>query len=573
MFDLGKLALLGSSNLEYLAMGFRDEAELLGVSLDVHVPEFGQVSQQLLLPDGSSELKQFNPDVSLIVERGEDILGPLAVDPLGFSSSDFEAELNNSVDRYIQSLDIAIQNLTKSVFVLLPSYTTRSPLCAADKSSNQSVSGALNRVNASIQDYVRDAGERVEILDSDSWIQEFGKQRAHPAKYWSLGRVPYSIGYSKYLAKKVIGRLLASSGATTRLMILDLDNTLWGGVIGEDGIEGIQLGGGYPGNAYRDFQIALKALSRRGIALAVASKNDHDVAMSAIENHPEMILRPDDFVTTQISWQPKEVTIPKIIEEVSIGASSCCFIDDNPVERQKARIGVPSLIIPEFPDDPADLADWLLGMPWVECSAITDSDLKRTSQYRVRAKLAEKKKQFTNLDDFLADLSMKLDFAELHDNNAARITQLLAKTNQFNTTTVRYTLPDLKSLVEQGRLVFGIGLSDRYSPRELMGVVVLDPNHEPTTLHVNSFLLSCHILGRNVETAVLAWITQKALELGKTDVTASVVETPKNTPVRDVFSKHGFKETKPKFFTSNVGDGVCVPDYISVVGLSESDRV
>jgi FkbH-like protein len=401
------------------------------------------------------------------------------------------------------------------------------------------------------------------VVDAEEVIAEVGRTRADPGKYWHLGRVPFSTEFGDALARRVLGLLLALAGRTTRVMVLDLDNTLWGGVLGEDGREGLKLGGAYPGSAFQEFQRTLRSLARRGIALAVASKNDPDQALEMMASHPEMVLRPEDVVAHRISWNEKAQGIDEMLEELSLGKASCMFIDDNPVEREKVRRNLPEVVVPELPLDPAEFSSWLLESPYLECHALTSSDFKRTEQYKARSVANASRRKFTNIDDFYRDLAMQLRFEPLGTDNRARVLQLLVKTNQFNATTRRHDAAAIDALVQRGAEVYAIGSKDRYSGYELMGVLILEPQGAER-LHVDSFLLSCRILGRTLETAALGFACGRARARGARTLSAEIIETERNTPVRDVYKRHAFTDLGGGRFELPLERAIQIPDYFTV---------
>jgi FkbH-like protein len=333
-------------------------------------------------------------------------------------------------------------------------------------------------------------------------------------------------------------------------------------VLGEDGREGLKLGGAYPGNAFQEFQRTLRALSRRGIALAVASKNDEDLALDMMANHPQMILRPEDVVAHRISWQEKSQGIDDMLEELSLGKASCMFIDDNPVEREKVRRNLPEVVVPDMPVDPAEFSSWLLSSPYLECLGLTSSDLKRTEQYKARSVVNATRRKFSNIDDFYRDLDMHVRFEPFGTDNQTRILQLLVKTNQFNATTRRHDASAIEALRQRNAEVYAIGAKDRYSGYELMGVMILEPQAD--RLHIDSFLLSCRILGRTLETAALGFACQRAQKLGLATLSAEIIETERNTPVRDVYARHGFTALGDGRFELPLSTPVAVPAYFTV---------
>lgn len=558
-FDLGRLALLGSANLDYLAMNFRETCRAYELALELGVPEYGQALQQLI--DPNSELAKEPPTATLIAESAEQILGDLIIDPLAFTPEARQQALEERLSPWFRLIEMARERLSGPVLVLKLGQFRRSVLGQADAASDRGVNALLAEANQKLEGLVAELKD-THALDVTDLIAEVGRTRADPGKYWHLGRVPFSNEFNQVLARRVLGYLLALRGHTTRVLVLDLDNTLWGGVLGEDGREGLKLGGAYPGSAFQEFQRTLRALARRGIALAVASKNDEDLAVEMMSQHPEMILRPEDIVAHRIGWNEKSQGIDDMLEELSLGKASCMFIDDNPVEREKVRRNLPEVVVPDMPVDPAEFAPWLLSSPYLECIALTSSDFKRTEQYKARSVVNASRRKFTNIDDFYRDLDMHVRFEPFAADNQTRVLQLLVKTNQFNATTRRHDASAIEALRQRGAEVYAIGAKDRYSGYELMGVIILEPQAD--RLHVDSFLLSCRILGRTLETAVLGFASGRAQALGKAKLSAEVVETPRNTPVRDVYARHGFDAVGGGQFELPLDRAIRVPEYFTV---------
>ncbi|MEY2931221.1 MAG: hypothetical protein RL033_1970 [Pseudomonadota bacterium] len=558
--DLGKLALLGSANLDYLAMNLQDACRKYELALHLHVPGYGQAQQELL--DSGSALRKLEPTATLIVESAEQLLGDLCVDPLAFSPEARQQALEERLSPWLQLVEMARDQLPGKLLVLSLGQVRRSVLGQADPDSERGVKALMAEANRQLRATVSELKDTF-VIDAEDVIAEVGRTRSDPGKYWHLGRVPFSTEFGDVLARRALGLLLSLAGKTTRVLVLDLDNTLWGGVLGEDGREGLKLGGAYPGSAFQEFQRTLRSLSRRGIALAVASKNDTDLALEMMASHPEMILRPEDIVAHRISWNEKSQGIDEMLEELSLGKASCMFVDDNPVEREKVRRNLPEVVVPELPLDPAEFASWLLESPYLECQALTNSDFKRTEQYKARSVANASRRKFSNIDDFYRDLAMLVRFEPLGTDNRTRVLQLLVKTNQFNATTRRHDAAAVDALLQRGAEVYAIGAKDRYSAYELMGVMILEPR-EGERLHVDSFLLSCRILGRTLETAALGFACERALARGAQKLSAEIIETERNTPVRDVYRRHGFAELGAGQFELELKQAIRVPEYFTV---------
>jgi FkbH-like protein len=558
--NFGTLAVLGSTNLDYVAMSFRGAAKEMSLDLKVFTPPFGQSRQELLAEN--SALIQAKPSATLIVERAEDVLGDFYYDPLSIGDSDREAAIVDRIGPWVQTIELARENLTGPIYVMELSVLHRSSLAQADSRQARGVAALIESANKAAAAALAQLPD-IRWLPTAEWIAEVGRERSQPGKYWHLGRIPFSNELSNHIARRVLAAMMAQAGMTTRVIVLDLDNTLWGGVLGEDGIENLKIGKSYPGSAFQEFQRTLKSLSRRGIALVIASKNDPDLALKMLNTHPEMILRERDVAGYRINWSEKSQNISDMLEEMSLGPKSCLFLDDNPVEREKVRRNVPGVVVPDMPTDPAEFSAWLLNLPCVECVSLTSSDLKRSDQYRKRAVTNASRRTFANIEDFYRDLGMKVRFEPFSPQNQERTLQLLVKTNQFNTTTARHDAAAIRRILDAGGEVYAVGVEDRNSSYELMGVVILAGGPEGEAV-IDSFLLSCRTLGRTVETAMLAFLCRRAKARGAAAITGDIVPTERNTPVRDLYSRHGFEAAENRFRLP-LDRAVAMPEYFTVL--------
>lgn len=588
---MGRIALLGSANLDSLAMDLKDVAARDSLEIETYVPPFGQALTELLLPDSAlSQWMDGSPteQAVLIVERAEAILGEAYSAPLLLTKDNVQDYLAEALEPMLTLIREARARLKGPIFVLGLAVTERSSLGMADGSEGRGLSVLVAHANEVIRAEMAEMAD-AHFLDGNALVAEVGRAQAHPGQFWHLGRMPFSSSFNNSLSRRVLGGLLALRGKTARLLILDLDNTLWGGVLGEDGMEGLAVGpSAYPGSAYSAFQEVIKALSQRGIALAVASKNDEDLALEMISSHPEMTLRPEDIVSHRIGWSEKSIGIGEMLDEIGLGASSAMFIDDNPVEREKARKNVPGLIVPPFPTSPEDLAGWLLDSPFLEAMSLTASDLKRSAQYSARAKEVSTKRSFQNVEDFYRDLDMTLTFEPYGAANQQRVLQLFVKTNQFNATLRRHDAAAVQHILDTGGEIFAIGVADRHSSYELMGVIVLRPDSAMKADYqnddavqvvsntdgwwVDSIMLSCRILGRTVEDAIVVWAMNHLAKQGATGMIGQVIEAPRNTPVRDLFKKCGMETLETDLdlgagglYRQDLSQGAQdIPDYFTI---------
>lgn len=559
--DPVRVAILGSANLALLKAGLEKATEALvpDLGLKLYTPDYGQLFQAILDPNG--RLYAHRAELTLFCDRLEDLIGVRVLDEAEFARAEKRvADYVNAIETYRSQA---------SGWIVVHRFASAADVGRADaRTLHQDF---YERMNGLLR-------ERLEKLEQVVFLDVAAEAAHHPcavndARLWFVGRYPYGDDFSRALGRKWAGLLLALKGKTARLVVLDLDNTLWGGVLGEDGIDGLHLGGDYPGNAFMAFQKVIKGVYRRGIALAVCSNNDEDLALQALRELPDMQIGPDDLVSYRIDWNPKWQNIKSLCEEFNLGHESVLFIDDNPVEREGVRRNLPGVRVLDLPPDPALYADTLAHTPWLEALEVTAEDMKRVDSYKARKKIEEIRQGAANLEDFYADLGMILHVQNISDENAARAVQLCQKTNQFNATTRRHQKSDLTAMRDAGADVVVLGLEDRYSDFENIGLIVLKPNPEVGTKGiVESYLLSCRVLGRGLETAVLGWAVKRAKFRGWSRLDGQIVETERNTPVRDVFKYAGFEASdEPGWWHHASDEEAAMPSWLTMVDhLSES---
>jgi FkbH-like protein len=341
-----------------------------------------------------------------------------------------------------------------------------------------------------------------------------------------------------------VARLLgALRGRSRKCLVLDLDNTVWGGVIGDDGLEGIKLAqGDATGEAHLTLQEMALTLRRRGIVLAVSSKNEEAVARAPFQKHTEMLLKEDDFAVFQANWQDKATNIKAIAEELCLGLDAMVLVDDNPMERDLVRQMLPQVAVPELPEDPALYARTLAAAGYFESIAFSAEDRERAEMYQSNARRVALQKQAGDLDAYLASLEMEIVFAPFDRTGRARISQLINKSNQFNLTTRRYSEADV-AVAEGDRAVFTlqVRLIDRFGDNGMICVIICGPgNDERRSWEIDTWLMSCRVLGRKVEQMVLREILMAAREAGMETLVGVYRPSEKNAMVRDHYAKLGF---------------------------------
>ncbi len=367
----------------------------------------------------------------------------------------------------------------------------------------------------------------VVLIDASGWIAE--DRSPEEAKLWYAAKIPFGRDVFRRAARDVKSTLQAASGRSRKLIVVDLDNTLWGGIVGEVGWSEVRLGGhDAVGEAFVDFQRTLLALSRRGVLLAVASKNEEAVALEAMARHPEMIVRPEQLAAWRINWQDKAANIAAIAAELNLGLGSVVFIDDNPGERLRVREALPEVLVPEWPLSPILYVDALLALKCFDTVALTDEDRARADLYSAERARTDARQQKT-VEEWRRDLQISVEIEELNERNLPRATQLLNKTNQMNLTSRRVASGELLRWVEGGeRRLWTFRVRDRFGDAGLTGVASV--SLEGRTAELADFVLSCRVFGRHVEHAMLHTVVEWAREHGAAQLIATCVPTAKNAP-------------------------------------------
>jgi len=324
------------------------------------------------------------------------------------------------------------------------------------------------------------------------------------------------------------------------VLAVDLDNTVWGGVIGEDGINGIRLDGEYPGIAFVNLQRAILDLYHRGILLAICSKNNAADALEVLEKHPGMLLRPGHFAAMRINWNDKAENLRAIADELNVGLDAIAFLDDNPAESAWVRSQESDVTVIDLPEDPMDYARTLREAAVFERLTVSAEDRERNRYYSEQRQREHLKREGASLEDFYRSLSTTVEIAPVTAATMPRVAQLTQKTNQFNMTTKRYSEQEIAAMAAKpGCSVYSVGVRDRFGDNGITGVAII---REISAAHeIDTFLLSCRVIGRTVETAVLAYLAQKARESGAVKLAGDFVPTKKNTPAREVYRAHGFR--------------------------------
>lgn len=528
-----RLALLGSATMEHLHAAIRIAALRRGVWLTIYESDYGQYLPDL--EDRSSGLYGFAPDAILLafdahhLARGLDLTA-------GAEAAD--RALDETFGVIQQCWQLARANVPGLVL-----QQTALPIHAGLLGSNEhrlagSAHRHIERLNARIREHADAAG--VDLVSVDHMAARAGIDAWHNPVLWHRAKQEVSPTMAPWYGD-LVGRILAAKqGLSAKCLVLDLDNTIWGGVIGDDGLSGIVLGqGSAAGEAFASFQHYALKLAKRGIILAVCSKNDAKNALEAFESHPEMLLKRSDIASFVVNWTDKASNLRQIATELNIGLDALVFVDDNPFERNLVRQEVPMVKVPEVPDDPSAFERYLSDAGYFEAVSLTGEDLARVAQYQANLQRESQRAAITDMPSYLRSLEMVLLWRPIDAMGMQRVVQLINKTNQFNLTTYRHGQGDVEAiLMKKGAFGLQLRLVDRYGDNGMISVVIGKPVADD--IEIDSWLMSCRVLGRGVEEATLNLVTEEARRAGARRVIGKYRPTAKNAMVKDHYEKLGF---------------------------------
>jgi FkbH-like protein len=524
-----RVAVLGSYTTTQFAALLPLAAARCGVAVEVYEAGYGQYRREVLDPAGG--LAAFDPDVVVLaVHAGEVDLPALSADP----ENDVERELARWTSLWATVRERWGARVIQHNIALPP----EEPLGNLTSRVPASRGALLRRLNARLGEA---AGDDVLVVDCDQLASLVGRRTWFDARYWFRSKQAVSLACVPLLARHTAAVLGAALGQSKKCLVLDLDNTLWGGVLGEDGIGGVRLGQGEAGEAFSAFQRYVLELKARGVVLAVASKNNPEDVREMFVDHPDMAIGLDDVALLSAGWDDKATQLRRIADTLGLGLDSLVFVDDNPAEREVVRQLVPEVDVLPLPADPAGYVRALADYPFFEPAGLTAEDAARTEQYRARARTAELHATADSLEDFLRGLDMVATVVPLDDLTLPRVTQLIAKTNQFNLTGRRRNRAEVEALAADPACVtVCVRLRDRFADHGLVGVL-LALVEDDGSLVIDTWLLSCRVIGRRLENRMLALLADQARARGCDRLRGSYVPTAKNALVADLYPRLGFQ--------------------------------
>ena len=531
-----KIALLGDNATQLLVQSIRASGYARGLNLEIWEAGFDQVERQVM--DSGSALYQFAPEIVIVFYSTHKLLNR-------FNTLDFATQETFATQKLekINFLVTAMQDhrIPNILFYNFNEYDDGVFGNFANKTPH-SFLYQLRTLNYELMKFA-EKNPGFFICDISSIQNQTGRaDQFKPAMYIHSDLV-FNPEIYPVIAEYTVDTIAALKGKFRKCLVFDLDNTIWGGVIGDDGMEKIELGYLGIGKAYTEIQYWIKKLKNRGIILAVCSKNDDEIAREPFEKHPEMVLHPEDISIFVANWESKADNLVTIRDTLNIGFDSMVFLDDNPFERNLVREKIPEICVPELPEDPADFLPYLYSLHLFETVSISDEDIKRTQHYRLEAERQTLKKQFTDERSFLEKLDMQCEVNTLNDFNIPRVAQLSQRTNQFNLRTVRYSDSDLRAIASsEDYLSLTFSLEDTFGDHGLISACILK-KESGSTLFIESWFMSCRVFGRTAEHFVLNTLVDFALNKGFRILRGEYIPTGKNEIVSRLFGELGFQFT------------------------------
>ncbi len=555
---------LATFNADPLLPLLGESLERIGIWSKPKAAPFGQIAGAIM--DPASDLYKAQPQLVVLIVAVEDALAAIYQRPASMSAEAAGELVEARLQELRQAINLLHQRLPKATTLLVPIRTDRVP------SANVLQMDSPDRGQWAAEKFLGALGEfghnnSVVVVDFDTIAKSIGWSRLRDERMWYLGRMRLGpIGFA-YLADKIAETVAAARGLVRKVCVVDLDNTLWGGVVGEVGPSGIELGGDGVGLAYQDFQRELLKLHDSGVLLAVASKNNPEDALAVIESHPAQLLRREHFAALRINWQDKATNLRELAAELNLGLDSFVFLDDNPVERGWIAAAVPEVLVPDLPADAVERPQFVRDLACFRRIAVTDTDRSRLRGYQVENKRREIKAAAANLDDYLMSLEQVADIRVATKADLPRAAQMCQRTNQFNLTTRRYTQAELDAMLANRTVrLFVLSLADRFEDAGMTGLGILRLQNDAA--EIDSLLMSCRVLGRRVEDALLACMADAACAAGASRLLGRYIVTEKNSQVADFYTNRGFKPTDDGLFELDLAKSR--PQFPNVVQLKQA---
>ncbi|NHI95070.1 MAG: HAD-IIIC family phosphatase [Candidatus Lokiarchaeota archaeon] len=532
-----KIALLSSSTIEPLDIYLDIECRMVGLFPDIYIGGFNLFRQEIF--DSNSNYYKFEPEITILAVQLDDYIENLDGSFIDLSLD----EKQEYIEKVLKEIESLVNEYKKHSSSLLLINNFIEPINSSygiiDNKENMGLREFYQIINQKLINRYK-VDKKIYIFDLNKVASSFGIHNITNYKTYYMASMHFSTTFMPYLVKEYITYIKASRGMTKKCIVLDLDNTLWGGIIGEDGIEGIKLDTSFPGNQFVDFQKILLNLNKRGVILAINSKNNYQDAIEVIRNHPAMILKEKNFASIKINWEDKAKNLVEISKEIGIGLDSIVFFDDNPVERELVKQALPEVLVIDLPSSPSLFKQTLENLNIFDQLSLTEEDKKRSEMYHARKERKNLEKSAINIEDYLKNLDILLIIKEWDDFSLPRISNLILKTNQFNLTTKRYTSKEIQDIcIDSSYKIYYLHVKDRFGDEGIVGVAII--KRVDKIWEIDSLLMSCRVIGRKIEIAFLYKIIEDAKKEYIETIKGTYIRSKKNDLVSNFYKNVGFR--------------------------------
>ena len=526
-----------------------------------YTAEYNQYNQEIINTD--SDLYKFSPDVTFLIIDSRTILGNHFYSPYSLSLSERKEFIETKVSEIINLMTKFVKNSKSKLIIsnfVIPNY---SPYGIYETKTEYGLQEMINDLNIQLANYIKKEPS-VFLYDFNGFVSNFGENNVFNFKQFHFGDIKIALDFIPYFSHELMSYIKPILGINRKCIVLDLDNTLWGGIVGEEGFNGIKLDSTPPGNAFLEFQQNLLALNKRGIILAINSKNNHDDGFQVIRDHPNMILREENFACLKINWEDKVSNMIEIANELNIGLDSMIFFDDDPVNREYMKKSLPEVLTIDIPNDPSEYSRILHSINDLNVLKITGEDENRSKMYAQERKRTDLQKSSIGINEFLNQLDIKIQIKKADDFTIPRISQLTLKTNQFNLTTKRYQEEDIRDFTKsKDMIVECVHAADKFGDNGITGVWIIKKSSKEEW-YLDTFLLSCRIIGREIEKGILGYVIEKAKLEGVKKIKAQYIPTKKNKPCENFLSDCGFKIQDDCYVYDIENNAIKMPIHLTI---------
>ena len=554
-----KVGILSSFTLNGLDETLHVKTSELGIRYQSYISGYNQYNQQIL--DSESDLYDFSPDITFLILDTRNFFGDSFYFSYNMSETERKSLFEEKFSQLKNLIEIFQTNSNSKLIVANFNIPHYSPNGIIETKSEFGFHEMIEEINKKLREISKNFNS-IYIYNFNNFISKFGEKNVFDYRQFHLGDIQITYNLIPFLADELMGYIKPIHGKNKKCIVLDLDNTLWGGVVGEDGFDGIELGHTANGKAFVEFQKELLSLWHQGIILAINSKNNFDDAMKVIREHPDMILKENNFASMQINWNDKAENMKAISNELNIGLSSMVFFDDDKINQARIRQEFPEILTVDVPDDSSQFSPLLKNMNDFNVLQRTKEDQNRGKMYAQQRERKTLENSISDLDEFLKQLEIKVKIKKSDQFLIPRISQLTLKTNQFNLTTKRYQEEDIKEFSNDPNFEVGCAqVLDKFGDNGITGVYILKKNENFWI--IDTFLLSCRIMGRGVENAILAEIMKSAKQNGINEIKAKFIPTEKNKPAENFLSEFGF-EKQDDYWIYKLNNDIKSPNHLKV---------